>query len=168
MPNSRDITREFVADAGKATIGTMVAVGAPLIVPRRVLGRGHRAPSDTVSLGIVGFGGMGCEDALVLAHTEHIAAVCAVDFAYSERQLSNTLTGGDGKLRPEGLKRQAQFRKAKRCTDFRELLAKEKGLDGVVIATPDHLHAVIAEAAMDLGKHANQYLTREYRAGWAD
>ena len=33
------------------------------------------------------------------------------------------------------------------------MLAKEKGVDGVVVATPDHLHAVIAKAAMDLGKH---------------
>jgi predicted dehydrogenase len=51
------------------------------------------------------------------------------------------------------VKLQEQFNKAKRYTDFREMLAKEKSLDGVVIATPDHLHAVVAAAAMDLGKH---------------
>jgi hypothetical protein len=45
-----------------------------------------------------------------------------------------------------------QFHKAKRYTDFRELLTKEKSIDAVVIATPDHLHAVIAKAAMDLGQ----------------
>jgi predicted dehydrogenase len=33
------------------------------------------------------------------------------------------------------------------------MLATEKGLDGVVVATPDHLHAAVAKAAMDLGKH---------------
>ena len=154
MSNAKDLTRrEFVTDAGKATIGTMVAVGAPLIVPRRVLGRGHRAPSDTVNVAIVGFGGMGCQNALVLAQTEHIGAVCDVDFAYSEHQVSGNLTGDDGKARPDGLKLQEQFRKAKRYTDFRELLTKEKHLDGVVVATPDHLHAVIAKAAMDMGKH---------------
>ena len=37
--------------------------------------------------------------------------------------------------------------------DFRELLAKEKDLDAVVISTPDHWHAVIAIAAMRAGKH---------------
>ena len=37
--------------------------------------------------------------------------------------------------------------------DFRELLAKEKDLDAVVVSTPDHWHAVIAVAAMRAGKH---------------
>lgn len=37
--------------------------------------------------------------------------------------------------------------------DFRELLAKEKDLDAVVISTPDHWHAIIAIAAMRAGKH---------------
>jgi hypothetical protein len=36
--------------------------------------------------------------------------------------------------------------------DFRELLAKEPGLDAVKIMTPDHLHATIAIAAMKKGK----------------
>ena len=154
MSNPKDLTRrEFVTDAGKATLGTMVAVGAPLIVPSRVLGRGHRAPSDTLNVAIVGCGGMGSQNALVLAQTEHIGAVCDVDFGYSEHQVSGSLVGADGKVRPDGLKLQEQFRKAKRYTDFRELLAKEKSIDAVVVATPDHLHAVIAKAAMDLGKH---------------
>jgi predicted dehydrogenase len=37
--------------------------------------------------------------------------------------------------------------------DFRELLAKEKDLDAVVVSTPDHWHAPIAIAAMRAGKH---------------
>ena len=37
--------------------------------------------------------------------------------------------------------------------DYRELLEKEKSIDAVDVATPDHMHAVIAAAAIKLGKH---------------
>ena len=43
--------------------------------------------------------------------------------------------------------------RATRYQDYREMFDKEKSIDGVVIATPDHMHALIALAAMDLGKH---------------
>jgi predicted dehydrogenase len=154
MSNPKDLTRrEFVADAGCATLGALTAAAAPLIVPSRVLGRGQRAPSDTVNVAVVGFGGHGSQNALELAQTDHIGAVCDVDFAFSERALAKKLTDERGNPRPDGLKLREQFGKAKRYGDFREMLAKEKSVDGVVIATPDHLHAVIAKAAMDLGKH---------------
>src|SRR5262245_19318802 len=42
---------------------------------------------------------------------------------------------------------------AKRYDDYRDMLDRQKDIDGVVIATPDHMHATIALAAMDLGKH---------------
>jgi predicted dehydrogenase len=154
VSNIKDLSRrEFVAGAGKATLGALVATGAPLIVPSRVLGRGKRAPSDTVNVAIVGFGSMGSQNALALSQTDHIGAVCDVDFAYSEHNVMRRLTDEQGNPRPDGLKLREQFDKAKRYGDFRELLAKEKSIDGIVIATPDHLHAVVAKAAMDLGKH---------------
>src|SRR6516162_4355183 len=42
---------------------------------------------------------------------------------------------------------------AKRYTDFREMLGKQKDIEGVLVATADHMHAPIAAAAMELGKH---------------
>jgi predicted dehydrogenase len=43
--------------------------------------------------------------------------------------------------------------KAKRYQDFRRMLEEQKDIDAVIVATPDHQHAGIALAAMDLGKH---------------
>ena len=46
-----------------------------------------------------------------------------------------------------------KFPKAVRYKDFRVMLEKQKDIDAVIVATPDHTHAVIAMAAMQLGKH---------------
>jgi predicted dehydrogenase len=46
-----------------------------------------------------------------------------------------------------------QIPKLKKYRDYREMLDKQKDIDGIIVATPDHMHAVIASAAMDLGKH---------------
>jgi len=43
--------------------------------------------------------------------------------------------------------------RATRFQDYRQMLERQKDIDAVVIATPDHMHASIALAAMDLGKH---------------
>ena len=42
-----------------------------------------------------------------------------------------------------------QLPKLKKYRDYREMLEKQKDIDGVIVATPDHMHAVIASAAMD-------------------
>jgi predicted dehydrogenase len=55
----------------------------------------------------------------------------------------------------EGVKRfvETQMSKVTRYRDYREMLEKQKDIDAVIVATPDHMHAVIASNAMDLGKH---------------
>ncbi|HEV2643006.1 MAG TPA: Gfo/Idh/MocA family oxidoreductase, partial [Candidatus Elarobacter sp.] len=139
--------RDFVVGSGKLALGAM-------IVPRHVLGGpGYQAPSDTMNIAIVGFGGQGAENAEVLAATENIVAVCDLDFGFSEGRVKEKLKDSKGNSRPEGIRLHEKFAKARRYTDFREMLDKQKDIDGVVIATPDHLHAVIAAAAMRAGKH---------------
>ena len=46
-----------------------------------------------------------------------------------------------------------QLPRLQKYQDYREMLEKQKDLDAVMIATPDHMHAVIASNAMDAGKH---------------
>src|SRR5262245_46481427 len=46
-----------------------------------------------------------------------------------------------------------QAPRLKRYRDYREMLDKQKDIDAVIVATPDHMHAIIASAAMDVGKH---------------
>lgn len=146
MPRRKVTRRDFVTGAGKLALGAM-------IIPRRVLGRGFQAPSDTLNIAIVGAGGMGMNNAEALASSENIVAVCDVDFGYVERSLSGREKNREGNPRPEGIRLQEQFGKATRYGDWREMLDKQKDLEGLVIATPDHNHAVIAKAAMESGKH---------------
>jgi predicted dehydrogenase len=146
--------RTFVLDgAGAAAAFAM----APLIVPRHVLGGvGHRPPSRTLNIACVGIGGMGMNNMMTLANAgENIVAVCDVDYPYVERQLAGQLRPPQGQTgsSAESLKLQDAYMKAKKYDDFRVMLDQQKDIDAVVVATPDHLHAVIAHAAMKAGKH---------------
>jgi predicted dehydrogenase len=147
MTGKKVTRRKFVADAGKIGLGVM-------IVPRHVLGGvGYQAPSDTLNFAVIGFGGMGSENALELAKTENLVAFADVDFRYSEAKVAEKLKDGQKKDRPEGITLKQKFDKAARYSDYREMLDKQKNIDAVVIATPDHVHAVAAKAAMQSGKH---------------
>ena len=111
------------------------AVGAFTIVPSHVLGgRGNTAPSEKLNIAGIGIGGRGGGDLHKLG-SENVVALCDVDERYA---------AGIFKKYP----------KAAKYTDFRRMLDKEdKNIDAVMVATPDHLHAVISMAAIKRGKH---------------
>jgi len=140
--------RDFVGDSAKLAFGAA-------IVPRFVLGgKGYKAPSARLNIGFVGIGGMGMSNLSQLLD-ENIVAICDVDFPYVERALAGRMRPAQGQttLRPEAVKLKEAYDKATKYTDFREMLARQRDLDAVVIATPDHMHAYIAHACMQAGKH---------------
>jgi predicted dehydrogenase len=130
-PKATDITRrDFIRNAS-------LAAAAFTIVPRFVLGKGYRAPSDMLYVAGIGAGGKGTSDIANFAKSgkAEIAYLCDVD----DRQAAKSV---------------AAFPKAKYYKDFRQMLDKEhKHIDAVSVSTPDHNHAVQAMAAMQLGKH---------------
>ncbi len=118
--------RRFLAATASAAAFT--------IVPRHVLGgAGNTPPSEKLNIAGIGFGGMGKSNLRQL-ESENIVALCDVDMNYAA----------------ETIKR---YPKAKVHTDFRKMLETQKDIDAVMIATPDHTHAIIAMAAMKMGKH---------------
>lgn len=116
---------------------TALAATGFFIVPRHVLGRGFIAPSDKLNIAGIGAGGK-AEVNLPYAFNngaENIVALCDVD----DRMAVNA---------------RKKWSKAPYYRDYREMLDKEnKHIDAVIITTPDHMHAVQAMAAMQLGKH---------------
>lgn len=125
MASKKISRRTFVEGAGTALAFT--------IVPRHVLGRGFQAPSDTLNVVCIGAGGMGRNDVRGVS-AENIYALCDVDWRQAEDSVQ-------------------AFPKAKRYTDFREMLQKEaSNIDAVTVSTPDHTHAAAAMMALKLGK----------------
>jgi predicted dehydrogenase len=149
--------REFIADTSKLAAGAMILPGFPTIIPRHVLGgKGHTPPSALLNIAVVGVGGMGRGNAQAMM-SENLVAFCDVDPIAMERGvLGNPNAAANPNARPpseETLAFRAKFQKANKYTDFREMLAKQPDIDAVLIATPDHNHAVVAAAAMRAGKH---------------
>jgi predicted dehydrogenase len=146
--------RSFVRDSATAAAAFAMA---PMIVPRHVLGGvGYQPPSRTLNVAMIGFGGMGMTNMNnILQAGENIVAVCDADFGYVERSIADRMRVRQGQTAPspDAVKLQAAYTKAKKYDDFRVMLDKQKDIDAVVIATPDHLHAIIAYTAMKAGKH---------------
>lgn len=118
--------RSFIAKTSAALAFTAV--------PRHVLGgRGYISPSEKLNIASVGIGGKGAVDVRSVS-TENIVALCDVDWDKGARTFK-------------------AFPKAKKYKDFRVMLDKQTDIDAVMVATPDHTHAVITLEAIRRGKH---------------
>ena len=79
----------------------------------------------------IGAGGRAADDLKGLEH-ERIVALCDVDWKRAKTSF-------------------LRYPDAKQYKDFREMLDREKGIEAVLVATPDHTHAVIAMEAIRRG-----------------
>lgn len=125
MSSSYLSRRQFISTT--AVAGAALLAGCATRGPRRI------SPNSKLNIGVVGAMGKGQSDTDHCA-TENIVALCDVDSARCAGQLK-------------------KYPGAKFYQDWRVMLEKEKGLDAVIISTPDHTHAVIAAEAMRQGKH---------------
>jgi len=115
-------------------LASTAAVAAFTIVPRHVLGGPeYTPPSEKLNIAAIGAGGRGGGD-IGAVSSENIVALCDVD----EKNAAETF---------------GRFPKAKKYRDFRKMLEREKNIDAVIVATPDHTHAVATMMAIKMGKH---------------
>jgi len=131
-----------------ARSGAMSLLAVPWIVPAAARGGNGTPPSERITVGLIGIGAMGSGHLHVLAGRREVelVAVCDVDRARCE---------GAARRVDEIYAAQRGAGKVPACAainDYRELLARPD-IDGVVIATPDHWHALLAIHAAQAGKH---------------
>jgi len=93
---------------------------------------GYKSPNEKLNIASIGAGGKASSD-IDGCSTENIVALCDVD----EKKAA------------------AKFKQfdVPKYKDFRKMLDKEKGIDAVIVAIPDHMHATAANWAMERGKH---------------
>ncbi len=131
-PNRRLSRRSLLKTAG-------TAAGSLLILPGGMIRGQEKKPAAKLNVAFIGMGGQiqgHVSRILELGH--HVSALCDVDAGQ---------IAGSQKRHGDGVAKSAAYE------DYRVLFEKEKSLDAVVIATPDHWHAPICRAAMQAGKH---------------
>lgn len=120
--------RKFIFDLGATAASLTLAGCATTNAPRKL------SANEKLNIGFVGVNNRAREDLMEVAKTgENVAALCDVDENYLSRASKD-------------------FPNAKTYTDFRRLI-DQPDLDAIVVATPDHIHAVAAVAALNSGRH---------------
>lgn len=135
---NRTIADRVAFSRRKFLQGTVATSTLFTIVPRHVLsGRRYIAPSDKLNIAAIGSGGKGADNIQKCFNSgsANIVALCDVD----DKSAASMV---------------AKFPEASYHRDFREMLDKKhRSIDAVIIATPDHTHAVATLACMQMHKH---------------
>ena len=129
------------------------------VVPRHVLG-GPKfvAPSEKINIAIIGCGGQGRTNVRALFNHPDAQIIAVADPIESENLDAFYFKGNAGRLPVKAEiekhygEKTPNFKVAD-YEDFRVMLEKEKAIDAILCATPDHQHAYVCVTAMRQGKH---------------
>src|SRR5437660_956542 len=118
---------------GSLLAGAVPLAGQGSVPSLRALG--YKPYYDKLNVASIGCGGQGGVDLNAASLTENIVALCDVDDARAAANFK-------------------KFEKAPKYKDFRAMLDKEgKNIDACTIGIPDFMHATVALACMQRGKH---------------
>ena len=139
--------RDFVKAAAMGTVTSSLAASTfPTIVPASVV-KGNALPSNQLNIGAIGTGRISRVHDLpgIWRYSDaRITAVCDLDsnrVEDAEKLINGYYSKATGK----------PYDGVKGYGNYRELL-QNKDIDGVLISTPDHWHALIAIDAVKAGK----------------
>jgi predicted dehydrogenase len=121
--------RDFLQTSTLAGLGFFATAGSMSAAPTKQPG-----PNERINIGVIGAGGRGRGDIAGVEKLANIIALCDVDDVRAAESYR-------------------RFPKAAVWHDFRAMLEKQKNIDAVIVATPDHMHAHASIMAMRLGKH---------------
>jgi hypothetical protein len=169
--------REFLGSAAAASLALTI------VPRKVLGGPGYIPPSDKVTLGYIGCGTQGLREmtALIANPALQIVAVCdpnkfstnyvdwsmndvrnGIRTALGDKTWGENITGipGGRDIGQEFVQKyygksveSGVYKGCNSYEDFRELLEKESDVNAIKIMTPDHLHAAVAIASMNKGKH---------------
>lgn len=127
----------------RSWLGGAAALAAGLsAAPAGAQKRRRRAANDRVNVAVIGAGGMGAANMERLTG-ENIVAMADPDMAHVAKAVAD----------PKRAALKAAYDKAVKYADYRRMFDARKDVDAVLIATPDHHHAVAAKWAMERGLH---------------
>jgi len=118
---------------GTVLAGAVPASGFGTVASLKRLG--FKSPNEKLNIAAIGAGGKGSSDINACAATENIVAMADPDEKRAERTF-------------------AKYPQVPKYKDFRQMFDKEeKNIDAVIVATPDHNHAIVTMRALRAGKH---------------
>ncbi len=136
-----DSRRKFIKRTG-------LAIGGITILPRHVLGRGFIPPNDKINLGFIGLGrqNTGLAKRFISSTSAQIVAGCDV-WTTKNKAFKKIVEDQYAENRQVN-----KYRGISMYEEYTEILSRTD-IDAVVIATPDHWHAIQAIDSLNAGKN---------------